>query len=126
MPSIPFGPCSPCSPLSPLSPFSPFNDNLCDSSYTFQTGDVVRLNVFKAKDCGCVELRKDVVVEEECEAVDIALTTEDTTIGEIINKPTKYWYEVTLNPETIEQTIIGYDLDGAKEFILYPEANESE
>lgn len=97
-----------------------------DSSYTFQTGDVVRLNVFKAKDCGCVELRKDVVVVEECEAVDIALTTEDTTIGEIINKPTKYWYEVTLNPETIEQTIIGYDLDGAKEFILYPEANESE
>ena len=97
-----------------------------DTKYTFKPDDVVRLNVFKAKDCGCVELRKDVVVEEECEAVDIALTTEDTTIGEIINKPTKYWYEVTLNPETIEQTIIGYDLDGAKEFILYPEANESE
>lgn len=97
-----------------------------DSKYTFYTGDVVRLNVFKAKDCGCVELRKDVNVEEECEAVDIALTSEDTTIGEIINKPTKYWYEVTLNPETNEQTIIGYDLDGAKEFILYPEANEKD
>lgn len=97
-----------------------------DTNYTFQVGDVVRLNVFKAKDCNSVELRKDVKVEEECETVDISLTSEDTTIGEIINKPTKYWYEVTLNPELNEQTIIGYDLDGAKEFILYPEANENE
>lgn len=97
-----------------------------DTKYTFKPDDVVRLNVFKAKDCGCVELKKDVLITEDTEEVSISLTSEDTTIGEIINKPTKYWYEVTLNPDTIEQTIIGYDLDGAKEFILYPEANEKD
>lgn len=97
-----------------------------ETNYTFQIGDAVRLNVFKAKDCNCVELTKDVVVDTESEWVEISLTSEDTTIGEIINKPTKYWYEIVLNPDTNEQTIIGYDLDGAKEFILYPEAKEGE
>ena len=97
-----------------------------DTNYTFQVGDVVRLNVFKAKDCNCIELTKDVIVEEETELVNISLTDDDTKIGEVINKPTKYWYEVILNPNTNEQTIIGYDEDGAKEFILYPEAKENE
>ena len=97
-----------------------------ETDYTFQKGDVVRLNVFKSKDCGCVVLTKDVTVNEESTSVDISLTSEDTTIDELINKPKKYWYEVILNPETNEQTIIGYDLDGEKEFWLYPEAKEGD
>ncbi len=44
---------------------------------------------------------------------------------EIINKPKKYCYEVILNPDTNEQTIIGYDTNGEKEFWLYPEGKES-
>lgn len=92
--------------------------------YVFQVGDVVRLNVFKCKDCGCVVLTKDVEVSKQGTSVDISLTSEDTTIEELINKPKKYWYEVVLNPDTNEQTIIGYDPDGEKEFWLYPEAKE--
>ena len=96
------------------------------SDYTFKAGDKIRLNVFKKKDCGSVELTKDIVVEQEGTKVDIPLTSKETKIGEIINKPTTYWYEVILDPNGAEQTIIGYDLDGAKEFILYPEGNEVE
>lgn len=94
------------------------------SEYAFKKDDVVRLNVFKAKDCGCVVLTKDVKVTEEKTSVDIPLTSKETTIEELINKPKKYWYEVVLNPDTNEQTIIGYDIQGEKEFWLYPEAKE--
>lgn len=100
------------------------NDDGTD--YTFQEDDVVRLNVFKNKDCGCVVLTKEVQVPKASTSVDISLSSKDTTIGELINKPVMYWYEVILNPETSEQTIIAYDEEGAKEFWLYPEAKESD
>ena len=94
------------------------------TDYKFQIGDVVRFTVYKKKDCNCVELSKDVVVETEGLEVEILLTGEETKIDGIINKPIEYWYEVVLNPDTNPQTIIGYDLDGAKLFMLYPEASE--
>ena len=95
--------------------------NVGETSYTFKPGDVVRFKVFAKKDCSDVVLQKDVTVAKETEAVAVALGREDTTIGEIISKPTDYWYEVELNPETRPQTIVGYDDDGAKVFKLYPE-----
>ena len=91
------------------------------ANYIFKVEDVVRLKVFKRNDCQCVEIQKDVKVEEETMEVNVQLSSEDTTIGELINKPTKYWYEVELNPDTNCQTLIGYDEEGAKEFVLYPE-----
>lgn len=100
------------------------NDDGTD--YTFQVGDVIRLNIFKAKDCSCIVLSKDVTVSKAGASIDLFLTSEETDIGGAINKPIKYWYEVILNPETAPQTIIGYDLDGAKEFILYPEGENDD
>lgn len=96
------------------------------SDYTFKVGDIVRFKVFKKNDCGCVEIQKDVPVEIAAASVDIHLTSEETKIGELINKPVEYWYEVELNPETNPQTIIGYDEDGGKIFKLYPEGNDAE
>ena len=89
--------------------------------YEFKTDDVVRLKVFVKKDCEDVVLQKDTVVTTPTMAVEISLDSEDTKIGEVISKPTDYWYEVELNPETKPQTIIGYDEDGAKVFKVYPE-----
>ena len=89
--------------------------------YVFQPGDVVRFKVFEKKGCDCVVLQKDVVVDREVEYVGIGLTSEETRIGEIIHKPTEYWYEVELNPDTAPQTVIGYDERGAKVFRLFPE-----
>ena len=100
--------------------------NVDGTDYTFKKDDVVRLNVFKRKDCSCVVLHKDVKASEETLELEISLTSENTKIEELINKPLKYWYEVVLNPDTNPQTIIGYDISGAKEFILYPEAKEVE
>jgi hypothetical protein len=93
--------------------------------YTFQKGDVVRFKVFKRRDCGCVELQKDTVVEEEATEVTVFLSTDDTKIGEVISKPTIYWYEVEMNPNTKPQTIIGYDEEGEKLFVLYPEGSDT-
>lgn len=97
------------------------------TSYEFKPDDVIRLKVFARKDCADVVLQKDITVTEATSAVEIALTSEEMTIGEVISKPTDYWYEVELNPETKPQTIIGYDDNGAKVFKLFPEggvANE--
>lgn len=96
------------------------------TDYIFQKDDVVKLNVFKYKDCSYIVLTKEVNVTELTKSLKINLSSEDTTIGELINKPVKYWYEIILNPDTEEQTIIAYDEEGAKEFWLYPEAKEDD
>lgn len=93
-------------------------------AYTFQPGDVVRIKVYGKKDAENVVLQKDFPVTEECEAVEIFLSEEDTKIGEVISKPKDYWYEVELNPGENPQTIIGYDEDGAKVFKLFPEGDD--
>lgn len=94
------------------------------TDYVFKKGEVVRLSIVRAKHFEEVVFYKDVVVEEDATAVRLSLTSEDTTIGDLINSPKTYWYEVVLNPDTADQTIVGYDESGAKEFILYPEAKD--
>lgn len=92
----------------------------------FQPGEVLRIKVFGKKDCETVVLQKDFLVTTETDAVEIALKEEETKIGEVINKPVDYWYEVELNPEDNPQTIIGYDDEGAKVFRLFPEGADIE
>lgn len=94
--------------------------------HKFKPEDIVRFKVFKAKDCGCVEIQKDFKVTEETTKVKITLEKGETKIGDVINKPTKYWYEIELNPDTKPQTVIGYDQDGEKLFILYPEGSDKQ
>lgn len=101
-------------------------ENNDGSVHEFQAGDVIRLKVMEKNDVANVVLTNDVTLEENCTSVDMGLNSEETRIGEYINSPVTYWYEVELNPNTNSTTIIGYDEDGAKELILYPEGkNES-
>lgn len=93
-------------------------------AYKFQPGDVVRIKVYGKKDAENVVLQKDFPVTEEREAVEIYLAEQDTKFGDVISKPTDYWYEVELNPYNNPQTIIGYDEDGAKIFKLFPEGDD--
>ena len=60
------------------------------------------------------------------ESVEIELTSDETRIGDYINKPVTYWYEIELNPNNNSTTIIGYDDDGPKQFKLYPEGKNGE
>lgn len=98
------------------------NDN--GEAHTFRQGDLVRFKVFEKKACHCVMMQKDFRVEADTQEVDIVLTDDDTKIGSEISKPTDYWYEVEVNPETQPNTIIGYDEDGAKVFKLFPEGGD--
>ena len=95
-----------------------------DSLYTFLVNDIVRFKVVEKKDYSQVVLQKDVLVEDETTSVSLTLNKDDTKIGEIINKPVDYWYEVEVNPDTEPQTIIGHDQNGAKIFRLYPEGRD--
>jgi hypothetical protein len=93
-----------------------------ENNYVFQPDDVVRFSVCEKKNYSNVVLQKDVTVTEATELVEIQLDSDETKIGEGINKPTEYWYTVELNPNSYCQTIIGHTQDGARVFMLYPEA----
>jgi hypothetical protein len=97
--------------------------NLNDAPYTFRTGDIVRFTVCMKKDYSSIMLQKDVEVTEETDSVQFHLDSADTKFGDVINKPTEFWYTIELNPDTYCQTIIGHTEDGARVFMQYPEAD---
>lgn len=89
-----------------------------DGFYIFKAGDQIKLNIYKKKGYSEDPLKIIITdITEECDHVDIYLTEEDTTFGNISNKPVTYWYDITLNDN---QTIVCYNEDGAREFIQYP------
>lgn len=92
------------------------------TTYTFQPDDTIVFSVYNKKkmDKPAV-LIKEVIVETTATSVNIPLSSNDTKIGGLINKPVDYWYEVELNGQ---YTVIGYDEDGAKIFRLYPEGSK--
>jgi hypothetical protein len=86
----------------------------------FQVGDVIKFSVVKENDYNTVYLQKTFTVGEESDTFSITLTSDETRIGDPIKTSSKtYWYEIELNGI---DTLIGYDEDGGKKFILYPEA----
>ena len=91
--------------------------------YLFQIGDQVTFKIMETKHVENIILEKTTVVDEETSIVNIHISSEDMKIGELINKPVNYWYEISLTKNNGDvSTIIGYDKQGAKEFILNPEA----
>ena len=93
--------------------------NFSIENYTFSSGDKVEFRVYEKKGLDKEPvISKVVIISEETEVVRIEVPGTDTKIGEVVNKPVTYWYEIELNDAS---TIIGYDEDGAKELILYPE-----
>lgn len=87
--------------------------------YIFKVGDIVEFRVYNKKGLNQVPLiNKKIEIDQEQEVVNIELDSDDTKIGELVNKETEYWYEIELNND---KTVIGYDENGAKLFILYPE-----
>lgn len=90
--------------------------------YTFKPGDTIVFSVYnKNKMSEDAVLLKQIVVDGEQSSVEIVCTKEDTKIGDLINKPVEYWYEIELNNE---HTVIGYDEDGAKILMLFPEGSK--
>lgn len=108
------------------APFEITAKNDDGSDYMFQVDDVVRIAIYKKGNMKDLKLSKDVTVTEESLSVSIELFSNETKIDDIISKPTDYWYEVTLNPDTDKaRTILGYDdVTGAKIFRLLPEGGD--
>ena len=97
------------------------------NQYKFQPTDTVKFKVAESKNEPNVVIEKAVEIVEEVTSVIIPITSEDTKIGDYINKPVIYWYEISVeSPGGEVQTIIGYDKDGPKEFVLNPEAGNKE
>lgn len=91
--------------------------------YTFQVGDVLRLNVTKVNKENSVVMSVDTIIQEATTEATISITSFDSKIGTVINKPTDYWYDIELNPDSaIAQMLLGYDDEGPKIFKLYPES----
>lgn len=94
-------------------------------AYEFKQGEEVNLRITERRNVENVAFQKTIIVDEDTYTVDIPITSEESKIGELINKPVVYWYEISVQTSNNDvQTIIGYDDDGAKEFVLNPEAGE--
>lgn len=99
-------------------------DTLTQQFYQFQVGDVVKFNIYDRKgyDKEAV-MSKLFEVDTATYELALSLNEGDTTFGEIPNKPTTYWYDITLNDDL---TIVCYNEDGAREFIQYPAKGDEE
>lgn len=91
--------------------------------YTFPAGCFVEF-VVKPKKGYTQEdlLRKRIYLGEDTTDIEFTLTEKDTKIGEMIDKKTKYWYNIVVNNDV---TITGSDEEGEKILILYPETGEN-
>ena len=99
------------------------------SDYIIQEGDIIRFTVYKDKDVNNVILQKDFTPTVGESYVDIDLYSEETKIGELINKTETYCYQVELNPDTAyATTILGVERINGKDipkyFYLVPEAGD--
>lgn len=97
-------------------------ENESGTPYTFQDGDKVTFSVYNKKKMNDkAVLLKEVNATPNTTSLTISCTSEETKIGELTNKPVEYWYEIELNNE---YTVLGYDENGAKLLMLYPEGSK--
>ena len=99
-------------------------DNLTEQYYEFQIGDEIKFNIYERKGYDKDPLMtKTIVVDTAGDEVVIPLEEADTTFGEIPNKATEYWYDITLNEDL---TIVCFNEEGARLFIMYPAKGSEE
>jgi hypothetical protein len=98
-----------------------------EENYKFQTTDKISFVIFEKKGYTKDELlRKEFTLAEigfteETEVAEIPLTSSDTKVFPLTDKAQTFWYDIILNDEI---TILGFDGDGGKRFVVYPEAEE--
>ena len=95
--------------------------------YEFQLKDKISFVVMEKKGYSRREIirkeytLKDLGYTEPTTSVEIPLTEEDTKKFPLKNKAKTYWYDLVLNDTT---TMIGFDGNGGKKIIIYPESGE--
>lgn len=92
------------------------------TDYSFEEGDKITFSLYnKGKLNEKAVLLSEFVATPGATSINIYCDSEETKIGELVNKPIDYWYEIELNNE---YTILGYDDEGAKLFKLFPEGSK--
>ena len=94
-----------------------------DEYYVFINNDAVTFSIYNAY---CMDesalVTKTFYPSFGDTSVTISLTSDEMKIGDMNNLPIDYWYEITLNDETVT----GYDDNGPKIITIYPEGKERE
>lgn len=94
---------------------------LVNNEGKFEAGDTITFYICANGDYTDIIFDKDFTVSETSNFAEIQLTSSETRIGEPFKDGSvTYWYEIELNGDT---TLIGYDDEGPKKFVLYPEAS---
>lgn len=98
-----------------------------NESSSFEIGDEIKFSIMKKNNCEAVLLSKVYTVRDSSEdnsIFEIFLTPEDSKsfCPPIKTGNLTYWYEIELKSGDVVNTLIGYDDNGAKELIIYPEA----
>lgn len=84
----------------------------------FKANDFIEFKVYRKKEMDKEPLiYKTLTITEPTDTIEITLTTDDTDMKDVENKPIEYWYEIELNNDN---TLIGYDENGPKIFQVYP------
>ena len=96
--------------------------HVVNRSGLFNNGDYLIFSICEEGNLKNTLFTKTVNVVEDIGYVDITLSSTDTrSFCDAFKKGQKtFWYELELNGNT---TLIGYDKDGPKLLIMYPEAN---
>ena len=90
-----------------------------EDKYIFKDRDKIKFSIYEKKGMDkSPVLQKEFIPDVGSTILGIDIPGSEMKIGEMANKPIEYWYEIELNDD---ETIIGYDEDGAKKLILYPE-----
>ena len=97
--------------------------------YFGETDQTVNLRTLAALNAGLKAIvcvgetleQRELGYTEPTEVVEIPITEEDTKNFPLINKAKTYWFDIVLNDTT---TILGYDEDGGKKIIVFPEVTE--
>jgi hypothetical protein len=85
---------------------------------SFSQNDKLKLIVVKKKGyTSSIVFSKEQTITDAGDEVEFELTSTDTSGFPLENTKKEYWYDFVLNGDT---TILGYDEDNAKKFIVYP------
>lgn len=88
------------------------------SDYVFEEDDIVTFSVYRKLEMDDEPVvNKNFTPEVGATMVSIDIPNEEMRIGEPSNYPEEYWYQIRLNGDVIS----GYNSDGPKKLILYPE-----
>lgn len=94
-----------------------------DTPYVFEKDDTIVFSVYEA-----FGLEQDPVLTEEFKPIEgsteitIEIPKDKMKFAPMSSMETDYWYEITLN----EETVLGFDENGAKIITIYPEGKAPE